>query len=274
VSEHALETAHVRIAWSADGLVSWIDQAAGRELLDPEQAHPAFTPVYEVSPGSPRTPMGRNRKGPGVLRSAGRVTGVRGVETGPLFATHTLDYTLPGTQACAVTLRACRDRPLVQVEVALHKETCRDVESVYLSLPFTAGAGAVRWIDTSVRPMRPWQDQLPGTLTDFYHLHHGFGSVADGYGVGVAMPDTPLLQLGDLAYRPRVLAGSPALAGERQQPYAWLMNNFWETNAAIDLAGFYRFRYAVCWGPALASPEAVVRACRDLNQGAVTYRVL
>lgn len=268
-----LETPTVRLAWRAgDGIVSWVDRATGRELLDPERAHQAFTPVYEVSPGSPRTPMGRNRKGLNVERSAGRLVNVRSAETGTLFATVVLDYALPGTRQCTLLLRACRHAPRVEVEVSLHKETCRDVESVYLALPFTAGPGAALWIDTSVRPMRPWHDQLPGTLTDFYHLYHGYGLVGDGYGVSVAMPDTPLLQLGDLAVRPRLLAGMPELAAERQRPYAWLMNNVWETNANVDLAGFYRFRYTVSWGAALATPEAIVEACRLQNQGLVTYR--
>ena len=273
-SEHGLETPHVRLTWDDHGISSWIDKHSGRELLDPDRMHHAFTPVYEISPGSPRTPMGRNRKGPNVQRSAGRITRVRGIEKGPRFASVVLDFALPGTKSFELRLRAFRDRTMVEVEAALHKETCRDVEIVYLSLPFNAGKGAELWIDTSVRPMRPWRDQIPGTLTDFFHLYDGWGSGGKGFGVAVAMPDTPLLQLGDLAYKPRILAGMKELEDEIQRPYAWLMNNFWETNAAIDLAGFYRFRYGVFWGRDLESPEAIVRACRHWNQGVVTYRVL
>jgi hypothetical protein len=272
-SEHALQTPFVRIAWQPEkGITTWTDAHTGQSLLDPAHPHGAFTPVYEISPESPRTPMGRNRKAENVVRSAGRFRRAASVEAGELFSTVVLEYELPGTRRCAVLLRAYHLHPFVEVELSLHKETSLDVESIYLSLPFAAGPAATLWIDTSVKPMRPWKDQLPGTLTDFFHVFDGFASVASDTAVAVAMPDTPLLQLGDLRFRPRLLAGADALEDEPMRPYAWLMNNFWETNANIDLAGFYRFRYLLTWGAHLADPDLAIEECRRLNRGPVVFR--
>ena len=271
--KEALETPFVRIEWTRpQGIVSWVDKRSGRELLDPVRAHPAFSPMHEVSPASPRTLMGRNRKGANVVRSAGALLGSGDARDSDLFSAVLLDYELPGTRQCALLLRAYHVHPFVEVEFAIHKETSSDVESIYLSLPLKAGPDAELWIDTSVRPMRPWKDQVPGTLTDFFHVFDGVASVEPGFGVGLAMPDTPLLQLGDLAFKPRLLGGMDALREEVMRPYAWLMNNFWETNANIDLAGYFRFRFGIFWGEEFASPEEIFRTCRNLNGGPVTFR--
>jgi hypothetical protein len=268
-----IETPFVTIEWKPDqGITRWEDRRTGRSLLANDRKHAPFTPVYEVSPGAARTPMGRNRKAPNVVRSAGRLAGAPSTEDGQLFSTALLTFELPGTRRFAVLLRAYHIHPLVEVEVVLHKETCQDVENLYLALPFSAGEESDIWIDTSLEPARPWKDQLPGTLIDFFHVFDGFASVGDAGSVAVAMLDTPLLQLGDLEHGPRHLAGDDALRSAPMRPYAWVMNNFWETNANIDLAGFYRFRYAVTWRSNPTDAASAIADCRALCHAPAVFR--
>jgi hypothetical protein len=42
------------------------------------------------------------------------------------------------------------------------------------------------------------------------------------------------------------------------------MTNYWETNFAAELGGFYEFRYSVAWGPELRDRD---RALRRVKQG-------
>ena len=277
-----LVTPFVRIVWRAgDGIVSWFDTALSRELLRPDRRHAAFTPVHEVTPVPGRDDvwpvrgkMNLNRKGEDAVRSSGRLIGSGGVEAGDVFVSTSLDYGVPGISLYTVELRAYLDSPRVDVAVRMHKDSVWEPENVYLSLPFTTGTpGSQVWLDKAGAAVRPRIDQIPGTLTDFYSVQEGFAIVSEGYGVAVATPDSHLIQLGALEHGPRLLAGDPALADDPAHPYAWLMTNYWETNFAAELGGFYEFRYSVMWGDELADEASALGACRDTNWGIRCFRL-
>jgi len=275
-ADDELVTPFVRISWKAgDGIVGWHDRALSRELLRPDRRHGAFTPVHEVTPMADRDDawavrgkMELNRKGEGVARSSGCLVGARHVESGDVFVSSVLDYGVAGASLYEVRLRAYLDAPRVDVVVRMHKDSVWDPENVYLSLPFSIGTpGAQLWLDKTGAPVRPRIDQIPGTLTDFYSIQAGFALVSKNYGIAVATPDNHLLQLGALEYGARPLAGDPALDDDPAHPYAWLMTNYWETNFAAELGGFYEFRYSVVWGDELSDEVAALRTCRDANWG-------
>jgi len=277
-----LVTPFVRIAWApGDGIVSWLDRALSRELLRRDRRHAAFTPVHEVTPVSGpddawpvRGKMELNRKGENAVRSSGCLVGSSGIETGDVFVSTSLDYGVPGVSLYTVELRAYLDEPRVDVAVRMHKDSVWEPENIYLSLPFTTGMpDAQLWLDKAGAAVRPRVDQIPGTLTDFYSIQEGFAVVSEGYGVAIATPDSHLLQLGALEHGPRLLAGDPALADDPAHPYAWLMTNYWETNFAAELGGFYEFRYSIMWGDELADEISALRACRDANWGVRCLRL-
>ena len=267
-----LETPFVRITWApGDGIVGWVDTALSRELLRPDRRHAAFTPVHEVTPMHGRDDvwpvrgkMELNRKGENAVRSSGCLVGSDGVEAGSVFVSTSLDYGVPGASLYTVELRAYMDEPRVDVAIRMHKDSVWEPENVYLSLPFTAGTpDAQLWLDKSGAAVRPRIDQIPGTLTDFYSIQGGFAIVSEGYGVAIASPDSHLIQLGPLEHGVRLLSGDPALADDPAHAYAWLMTNYWETNFAAELGGFYEFRYSVMWGGGLADEASALSACRD-----------
>lgn len=267
--------------------VSVRDLSGDRELVARDREVGAFTPVYEVTlPSSGksgvdiRSQMGRNRKGIEVQRTAGVLTGVRRMEDGPVKATVELSYRAPGMRDYRLLITLYADFPRLDAVVRIHKESVWEPENLYIALPFghfegkrgtegvlqkephggrelvggeTDGGGRL-WLDKMGAEMRPGVDQLPGTCTDFYCVQDGFAMVAPTGGVAVAMPDTPLLQLGLLAYGPRVLHGQQTGQSAHTMPYAWVLNNFWETNFAPEVGGFYEFAYRVSWGPRRLSP--------------------
>ena len=218
--------------------------------------------------------MGLNRKGEDAVRSSGCLVGSRPLQDGEVFVSARLDYGVAGCSLFLVELTAYLDAPRVDVSVRMHKDSVWEPENVYLSLPFGSGSpGDVLWLGKAGAAIRPRVDQIPGTLTDFYTLQEGFALVSDDHGLAVATPDSPLLQLGALEHGGRPLAGDPELTDDPAHPYGWLMTNYWETNFAAELGGFYEFRYSVMWGSELADETAALSACGDASGGILCYRL-
>ncbi len=142
-----------------------------------------------------------------------------------------------------------------------------------MALPFGAAPRSQLWLDKCGAPVRPRVDQIPGTLTDFYCVQEGVVLVGADWGIAVATPDTPLVQVGPLEYGPRRLAGEADFGSDPEHLYTWLMTNYWETNFDADLGGFHEFRYAVRWGPELRDPQLALLACRSMSQDVLSYRL-
>ncbi len=266
------------------GVTRWIDRGTGRSLLRRDAPHPPFTPVYEVTPVEPvddaaaqvraRGAMGRNRKGRDVRRCVGELIDAQLVEAGPLYTTARLRFRVEGVELYHVLLAAWADLPRVDVAVRMNKQSAWSPENLYVALPLGTGLdGQELWLDKAGAMVRPWRDQLPDTLTDFYSVQEGFCWRAEGFGLVVSTPDTPLLQLGPLEHGQRRLMGHPGLSDAPMHAYGWLMTNYWETNFEASLGGFYEFRYRVEWGEHLAEPGASLARCRALNLGLPSFRV-
>ena len=86
------------------------------------------------------------------------------------------------------------------------------------------------------------------------------------------MPDTPLIQLGSLEHGYRLLNGDEKLEQDPAHLYAWVMNNYWETNFSATLGGFYEFRYFITWGETYSKPDVSMDACRGMNAGILAWR--
>jgi hypothetical protein len=110
--------------------------------------------------------------------------------------------------------------------------------------------------------MRPYIDQLPDTLTDYYCLQGGFVITGPDLGVAVACIDAPLLQLGPLDHGIRKLSGHPDLGKDLPKLYSWVANNIWEVNFDPSLGGFHEFRYNFAWGSSSKDFAAATQSCR------------
>ncbi|RUS48692.1 glycoside hydrolase [Cohnella sp. AR92] len=282
LTEHSLETPYLRIKWKQGvGIISWFDKENGRELIRPEAEHTAFAPVYEISPSaSPeaqaniRRAMGRNRKGMNVRRSVGRLIQAKPLFQGDVLACVELVYETPGMRYYSAMLTANADMRRVDVALRIQKDCVWDPENVYISLPFEAERSEHNelWLDKGCRPMRPWEDQIWGTGTDFYTVQHGVVVKGASQSVIISMPDTPLVQVGSLEYEERLLSGHPELASRQPNLYTWLMTNYWETNFKASLEGFYEFKYSVAWGNEWPELDQALAKCRMMGTGIVSLR--
>lgn len=292
ISESSLETAFVHIRWRADeGIVSWRDKTTGQEWLQPDAEYSLFAPVYELtaapndeSQGDMRRRMGRNRKGMHVRRQAGRLVQAKPIHQGDVLGSVELTYDAAGMRHYSVVLTAYAGQSQVDVALRVQKDCVRHAENVYISLPFTAaaanGSGASRtqgadglWLLKDTQLVRPWLDQIWGTCTDFYTVQHGAALCGQQSGIVIAMPDTPLVQVGTLEYEDRLLSGHPELALRPLQLFTWLMSNYWETNFKASVEGFYEFGYRVAWGEELSDPCKALTRCEQLALGLVCFRL-
>jgi hypothetical protein len=263
----------VEIHWEpGKGIVSWYDCAAKRELVDPARDIGAFTLVHEHTPAGTgldlavvRRSMGRNRKGPDVRRSRSQLVAGRLADSGPIACTVELDYSLPACGSCSLLLTMYSGLARVDVQVRILKNPVLEPENLFVALPFGPGPEDVLHISKDGIPVRPWHDQLPGSLTDYCTVDGGYAVSGSGGRLAVVMPDTPLLQLGSLEYGPRLLSGHPGLAARNPETWAWLATNHWETNFKATLEGLHSYRFMVV-------PGAGLEHCHCASSGVMVQR--
>ena len=197
-----VENDYGHLMWDKLGrLISWGDRGSGRDISNsPDKAFvlemnrsPAAKEVGPQFHG--RGGMGENRQAANSQHFVAKPSGFCRLGSGPLFDMVGIDYEAPGFEFLKTEWTVYRNAPMVDVSVIGHKIGTWDSENVYCPLPFTAGTGSTVWLDRG-GAMRPWQDQLPGTLTDFYGVQDGIAWCADGFGVAVAMLDSHLVHCG------------------------------------------------------------------------------
>ena len=268
-----LENEYLRIDFQRDkGVTSIWDKRKERELTDSSKPCHAFTPIYEVTHPradedelTVRRNMGRNRKSFRTERDIGTLKDVRVLENGPLFSRAELCYELKGTQFCSVILTLYHNSPRLGIDLRLHKDSVWDPENLYLALPF---AGRETWLDKAGALMRPRIDQLPGTCVDFYAVQNGLVFAGEDQSTLLVCQDSPLITMGDMETHPIQLMGEDV--SNNAPVYAWIMNNFWETNFNACLAGFYQFHFDLMVTPT-TNPTDAFEELKQLNQGVLQF---
>jgi len=259
------------------GISSIIDKHDGRDMLRNKMDYAPFSGVYEVTDirttaCDERRRMGRNRKTVSTRRFASQLSDIQIVESGDIYVTVQLDYKLQGTKFYQVYIKIYRNLPRIDTMVRIHKESVWEPENLYISLPFTAGENEVKWIDKTGCVIRPGIDQLPGSNSEFYLLQNGIVIEGENKDVIIAIKDTPLVTFGDLKAKPILLCAGDDLGLNRSQAYAWVMNNFWETNFKVDLGGFYEFAYSVIVAEKQPIDKAI-KLCEAQNEGVISMYI-
>lgn len=254
VSIYGVKTDHLDITIDpVDGITSIIDRETGAQLIHPEALYAPFAGIYEVThfhdsnPYSVRSIMGRNRKAPATLRYGAKLTNIKQLEDGPLYAVIMLRYELEGTGMYDVVMTVSKQTPQIDVTIRLQKTCEWSPENLYVSLPFSYGSPSETdcYFEKSGSIFKPGIEQLPGSNTEFYSLDNGAVMKNGDKHVFVAMKDTPLVTLGSLESGLIELCDDKSVAKNKEVLYSWAMNNFWETNFKVDLSGFYELDYSI-----------------------------
>lgn len=275
VTSHKIETAFFTLRFdSAKGLASLLDKQSGRELLRPHK-HGPFQGVYEktpirTNPGTERRRMGRNRKGRIAERDEAKLVYVEVVADGAVYAVVKLDYELVGTQLYSVFLKVYKESPRIAVSVRVQKDNEWAPESLYVPLSFQYGNDSELYIEKAETLFRPAIDQLPGTNLDFYMHDTGLVFTDGSGGLIVGVKDTPLMTLGELEHHDIELASEATFGKNQEAVYAWVMNNIWETNFKVDLAGFYEFAFDIVSVHESLSPAELMAKAHQVDEGIIT----
>ena len=275
-----IRTTFAEISFNDRGrLLSWTDRRTGQSLLRPGLREP-FALVADRSVAAltgetqskARASMGRNRRLPDAQEFVAESLQIKRIDTGSLYDTFEIQQRLEGFELLRTRWTVWHQLPRIDIELQTHKIGSWQAENVFCPLPFVAGDDGVVWFDRGL-PMRPWRDQLPGTLTDYMGIQDGLAWCGRETGVAVATWDAHLMHCGDLAHRQRKLMGDATLPATPGEVYAWLMTNYWETNFAAELGGFYCFRFSVGWGPEFVDPKAALRWCSQTTEGLHAIRL-
>ena len=96
-------------------------------------------------------------------------------------------------------------------------------------------------------------DQLPGTCQAFWCLQNGVLRRGKTFDLLIGSPDAPLISFGEEKKGPVALCDGRSTELNRAEIRSRIMNNYWETNFAVDLGGWHEFRYVVT----LEKPDAI-----------------
>jgi len=280
-----IESPFIRISWKRNqGITEFYDKVSQESIIMENREHNPLTPVYNYSEieykykfdpeeiTSVRKDYGRNRSVISSEEFAGNLINVKTLANGPLFARVQLKYELKGTLYSVIEITVYRDKPQVDFSYILGKDTVWEPEALYLSLPFTYNKDQTLWLDKSGANIRPRVDQLPYTMNKFYTMQNGYCLVSNNGSLIISSPDVPLLRLGSL--QPSVMTKESM--EEKQNidiQYSWLMNNYWETNFATSLGGFYRFDYHMYLSQDIKDVTTAQNKAKELSHNFIITQV-
>ncbi|MCR4960264.1 MAG: hypothetical protein K6A74_02330 [Lachnospiraceae bacterium] len=257
-----------------DGIESIILNKDGTDLLRKDANLAPFSGVYEITDIDTnacdvRRRMGRNRKSTSTRRYYSKLTGRKIIEDGDVYSAIELSYSLEGTKIYTIFLKAYKDLPKLEFNVRVHKTSNWEPENLYIALPFTAGDDSSLYVNKTGCIFRPGIDQLPGSCQDFYLIKNAIVWSSEKRKVAVISKDAPLVTLGDLEARRIVLCDLKDGSRNKDMVFSWPMNNFWETNFKVDLAGFYEFRYILTVSEE-SDIQSVFDGCDAEDEGIIT----
>jgi hypothetical protein len=113
-------------------------------------------------------------------------------------------------------------------------------EATYLLFPFHLHGAQARF-DLGGQAVQPEADQLPGVCRDYFTTQNWVDFSNGRFGVTVATPENPMVQLGGFHfgdYQEHFELGQATLLG-------WVTNTYWETNFRAHQPGLVTARYRV-----------------------------
>ena len=173
----------------------------------------------------------------------GAVT-IRVKEAGPLVASLLVESEAPGCRKLTREIRVIAGLDRVDIINTLDKEKVYEQEAVHLAFPFQVPGGVTR-MDLPLAVIRAEDEQLAGSCKNYFTVQRWADVSNDEFGVTWATIDAPLIEIGAITCDPTAVGWLK----EVQQPvttlYAYVMNNYWETNYKAAQEGPTVFRFAL-----------------------------
>jgi len=166
-------------------------------------------------------------------------------ESGPLVASLLVESDAPGCNKLVREFRVIDGIDRVDIINVIDKKNIYEQEAVHLAFPFRVPDGIMR-MDIPWAVVRPETDQLAGACKNYFTVQRWVDVSNADYGVTLAVPDAPLIEVGAITNDPRGrTVGWIKNINPSTTLYSYVMNNYWETNYKAGQEGPTVFRYSI-----------------------------
>jgi len=244
ISGNLMENEFYRVTLNpkTGGIASIYDKQLGRELVDTNDEFDLGELIY-VTGGE-----GTSAVDPNLTNLPPRFedhwptgTGIKSAN-GPVFGELISEATNENFPQITMRVRLYRGLKQLDLSYELEKMETLKKEAVYLAFPFAPDArrGGL-WLEYPDEITEPLKDQQVSACRDWYAVQRWL-AVSDGDDtVELSSLDAPLFTLGKMTAStwPR------ELPLQRGHVFAYLMNNYWDTNYKAGQGGRFVFRYSL-----------------------------
>jgi len=165
-----------------------------------------------------------------------------------------VDLEAPGCKNLRTEIRLNDEKSQIEIVNILDKEKIYTPEGVHFAFPFEIKNGIMRY-DLAFGHCQPEKDQIPGSNRNFITIENWVDISNDNFGVTVASPDAPLIEVGEITCDPTVFGYIRHLE-QSQTFFSYPMNNYWETNYLAAQEGEVEFRYSLKFHEVFDAAEA------------------
>jgi hypothetical protein len=168
---------------------------------------------------------------------------------------------------CTYSLRS--NTKALEVDWLLDKEHVTDVEAVFIAFPFALGAPRFR-ASINGLPLTPEEDQLSGTVRDWYPVGRWIDVSDEERGVTVVPLEAPLMHIGGIT------TGKWATTLEPEGPtlMSWALHNHWMVNFKASQGGEIPLRYRLTTHHGQVDDVAADRFAREQASPPIAIRDL
>jgi hypothetical protein len=168
---------------------------------------------------------------------------------------------------CTYSLRS--NTKALEVDWLLDKEHVTDVEAVFIAFPFALGEPRFR-ASINGLPLTPEEDQLSGTVRDWYPVGRWIDVSDEERGVTVVPLEAPLMHIGGIT------TGKWATTLQPEGPtlMSWALHNHWMVNFKASQGGEISLRYRLTTHDGQVDDVAADRFAREQVSPLIAIRDL
>ncbi|MCJ7681580.1 MAG: hypothetical protein MUP70_12700, partial [Candidatus Aminicenantes bacterium] len=213
---------HIQELFSGDDRTSnWVNGTAGFDMAE----------FLYVEGRDPKSPL---RTGPARI-SIG--------EKGPLVVSFIVESEAPGCRSMRTEYQLTAGLSRLDIFFTVDKKDVYDPEAVHIAWPFAVPDGKIR-MDLAWGRFTPGEEQLPGANRNFFSVQRWIDISNAERGITLATVDAPLFEVGALTADP-IFVGWLEKVEEGNTIFAYIMNNYWETNYKASQEGPVTFQFAL-----------------------------
>lgn len=242
ISTEVLENEFYRIVIDAErgGIKSIVDLSDSRELVDTGSEWPLGGFIYETIQSRDTLIALRTA---GISRCGLSDVSVRPGTDGQVYRSVIITGTAPTlAKELSIEVRLYKNEPKVELAYSMVRKDEFACNALYVAFPFAPSGGRLS-MDVQGGIMRPGENQLEGTSSDWNTMQNYVAAVYDGGQTVLSSPEIPMVMLGSLLQEGEPLHYLKTY--DRPHVFSWVMNNHWFTNFKASQSGEFNWSYTI-----------------------------